>query len=432
MTRAEIAQRVLREVERARDELVDFTRDLIRIPTVNPPGDVYRDCAEAIGAFLASNGMAVEYIEAEGRPEHTATHPRVNVVGRTEGQGGPAIHLNGHFDVVPAGDGWTVDPFGGVVRDGRIFGRGASDMKSGLAAAAVAVAALGRAGVVTSRALEVSGTVDEESGGWAGVAHLCEMGRISAERTAAVIIPEPFGPERICVGHKGVHWIDITAHGEIAHGCMPYLGRSAIDDMAALLLRLETRLGPVLAARVTDLPVVPEGSRRPSLNVNSVLGGQAGEEQQTPCVADRCVAILDRRFIPEESIEAVRQEISEVIDEVSRERGGARFVVAERMTVLPVQAPVDSPLITALETAIHTVTGRTAERVGSPGTYDQKHVARIGGLEHCVAYGPGPLEEAHQPDESCSIDDLVTSAQVMALAVLDLADVDSDSGARLS
>ena len=432
MTRAEIEQRVLREVERARDELVDFTRDLIRIPTVNPPGDVYRDCAEAIGAFLASNGMAVEYIEAEGRPEHTATHPRVNVVGRTEGQGGPAIHLNGHFDVVPAGDGWTVDPFGGVVRDGRIFGRGASDMKSGLAAAAVAVAALGRAGVVTSRALEVSGTVDEESGGWAGVAHLCEMGRISAERTAAVIIPEPFGPERICVGHKGVHWIDITAHGEIAHGCMPYLGRSAIDDMAALLLRLETRLGPVLAARVTDLPVVPEGSRRPSLNVNSVLGGQAGEEQQTPCVADRCVAILDRRFIPEESIEAVRQEISEVIDEVSRERGGARFVVAERMTVLPVQAPVDSPLITALETAIHTVTGRTAERVGSPGTYDQKHVARIGGLEHCVAYGPGPLEEAHQPDESCSIDDLVTSAQVMALAVLDLADVDSDSGARLS
>ena len=90
------------------------------------------------------------------------------------------------------------------------------------------------------------------------------------------------------------------------------------------------------------------------------------------------------------------------------------------MSVLPTQAPEDSPLISALSEAIRKVQGSEAELVASPGTYDQKHVSRIAGVDHCVAYGPGPLEEAHQPDESCSVDDIVTSAQVMALTVLEL------------
>ena len=90
------------------------------------------------------------------------------------------------------------------------------------------------------------------------------------------------------------------------------------------------------------------------------------------------------------------------------------------MVVHPVQAPNGSPVVTALSNAIARVTGSGASLVGSPGTYDHKHFVRMAGVEHCVAYGPGPLEEAHQPDESCSIDDLVASSQVMALAVLEL------------
>jgi len=419
--RAALSDRVLAEVEAARDEIVAFTADLIRIPTVNPPGDFYRECAELIHGRLREAGMAVQYVAAEGRPEHTGDHPRINVIGRSGDAGaGPRLHLNGHFDVVPPGDDWTVDPFGGLVRDGRIHGRGASDMKSGIAAAVFAVEAIRRAGVRLRGGVDVSATVDEESGGFAGVAHLCEAGLISAENTDFAIIPEPFGPARICVGHRGVYWFDIVAHGHTAHGSMSHLGRSAIDDMGALLEALRTELGPDLAARLSELPVVPEPSRRPSLNVNAVIGGQAGETSQSPCVADRCMATFDRRFIPEEPFEEVRDEIAGLVRAVEAADPGRRFTIEDRMTVHPTWTPPGSPLVTALSRAVRTVTGTDAEEVASPGTYDQKHFARIAGVEHCVAYGPGPLEEAHQPDESCAVDDIVASTQVMALAAMEL------------
>ena len=420
-TRVRREDRVLAEVEAARDEIVAFTAEMIRIPTVNPPGACYRDCAELVGRRLQATGLAVEYVEAEGRPEHTAEHPRVNVVGRGPAvPGRPRLHLNGHFDVVPPGEGWTVDPFAGLVRGGRIYGRGASDMKSGIAAAVFAVEALRRAGVELGGAVDISATVDEESGGFAGVAHLCETGIISSDHTSYAIIPEPFGPTRVCLGHRGVYWFDVIAHGRVAHGSMSHLGRSAIEDMGALLEAFRTGLIPELANRVSALPIVPKPSRRPSLNVNAITGGQAGEGTQSPCVADRCVATVDRRFIPEEPFEDVRAEIARLVSSVEGADPGRRFTIEERMVVHPTSAPPGSPLVAALSRAVEAVSGHPAELVASPGTYDQKHFDRIAGIEHCVAYGPGPLEEAHQPDESCSVDDLVASTQVMALAALEL------------
>ena len=418
---AALIDRVVAEAEAARDEIVEFTADLIRIPTVNPPGDLYRECAELIRGRLEEAGMAVQFVTAEGRPEHTPGHPRINVLGRSGDPGArPRLHLNGHFDVVPPGDDWTVDPFGGLVRDGRIYGRGASDMKSGIAAAVFAVEAMRRAGVRLRGGVDVSGTVDEESGGFAGVAYLCETGVISPRNTDFAIIPEPFGPTRVCVGHRGVYWFDIVAHGHTAHGSMSHLGHSAIDDMGALLEAFRKELGPDLAVRRSGLPVVPDPSRRPSLNVNAIVGGQAGESVQSPCVADRCTATFDRRFIPEERFEQVRDEIVRVAKAVEAEQPGRRFTIEDRMTVHPTWAPRGSPVVAALSRAVRTVTGVAAEQVASPGTYDQKHFARIAGVEHCVAYGPGPLEEAHQPDESCAVDDIVTSTQVIALAATEL------------
>jgi succinyl-diaminopimelate desuccinylase len=142
--------RVVTEIDRAIDEIVQFTTDLVRIPTVNPPGEAYEDCARFIGDRLATHGLDVEYISAEGLAEHSAAYPRVNVVGARKGGSGPVVHLNGHFDVVPAGAGWTMDPFGGAVQDGRIYGRGVCDMKAGIAAAVYAAEAIRRAGVAVS------------------------------------------------------------------------------------------------------------------------------------------------------------------------------------------------------------------------------------------------------------------------------------------
>jgi succinyl-diaminopimelate desuccinylase len=413
-------ERILTEVDRAADEIVEYTRALVRIPTVNPPGDAYEDCARFIGEDLRARGYEVEYIAAEGRPEHSRRYPRVNVVGSRRGGAGRVVHLNGHFDVVPAGGGWTVDPFAGVVRDGRIVGRGVCDMKAGIAAAVFAGEALARAGVALPGTLEISGTVDEESGGFAGVAYLAETRRIAAGRTDCVIIPEPLDVDRICIGHRGVYWCEVTAHGRIAHGSMPFLGASAIDAMARLLQAVREELIPQLASRRTGVPVVPPGARHATINVNGIEGGQPIDGIQTPCVADACRAIFDRRFLLEEGFDAAKAEIAALVRGAASASPGVTFDVRDLMVVHPTRTPDDSPVIEALDASIQRVLGRKPALVASPGTYDHKHVARIAGVPHCVAYGPGELELAHQPDESCRIEDLVNATKVLALAALDL------------
>lgn len=421
MTRTALLDRVLHEVERATDELVDFTAGMIRIPTVNPPGEHYEDCARYIGDRLASLGFETEYIAAEGRPEHTRQHPRLNVVGTRHGvRPRPTVHLNGHFDVVPVGQGWTVDPFAGLVRNGRVYGRGACDMKAGIAAAAYAAEAIRRAGVAVPGTIEVSGTVDEESGGFAGVAYLAEQGRLSSLRTDYCIIPEPFSPDRVCIGHRGVYWFEVAARGHIAHGSMPFLGVNAIEGMGALLHIIQDELQPMLAARRTDVPVVPEGARHATLNINGIFGGQPVDGIQSPCVADLCRAVFDRRFLVEEGFDFTKREIEEVIDRVRTRMPRVEYSLTDLMVVHPTRTPDDSPVIAAIDHSVEHVLGRRPTHVASPGTYDHKHVTRIAGVPHCVAYGPGELEQAHQPDEFCAVDDLVTSTKVLAAAILEL------------
>jgi succinyl-diaminopimelate desuccinylase len=417
---ASIADRVLAAVEAIEDEAVALTSALIRIPTVNPPGEYYEDCARYLGETLAALDFAIEYHAADGRPEHTRQHPRLNVIGTRQGRNArPLVHLNGHFDVVPAGEGWTVDPFGGEVRDGRIWGRGACDMKAGIAAAIFAVEAIRRAGVPLNGSVEISGTVDEESGGFAGVAWLAQQKRISAERTDFAIIPEPLGVDQICIGHRGVYWFEVQTRGRIAHGSMPFLGVNAIDHLGLVLDRMRDRLQPALAARITGVPVMPPAARHATLNVNGIAGGQAIDGMQTPCVADRCAAVFDRRFLIEEGFENTRAEIVELLDSIAREVPGFSYQLRDLMVVHPTRTPDGSPVIGALERALQRVLGG-GRLVASPGTYDQKHFARIAGVPHCVAYGPGILDLAHQPDEYCDIADLMNATRVIALAVLDL------------
>jgi succinyl-diaminopimelate desuccinylase len=415
------ADRVLGTIDALAGEAAAFTADLIRIPTVNPPGECYEQGARFIGDALAAFGFDVEYHPAEGRPEHTARHPRLNVVGTRRGRSmHPLVHLNGHFDVVPAGAGWTTDPFGGEVRDGRIWGRGACDMKGGIAAAVFAVEAIRRAGVELQGTVEISGTVDEESGGFAGVAWLAQQKRVSAGRTDFAIIPEPLYVDWIGIGHRGVYWFEVRTEGRIAHGSMPFHGVNAVDHMGVVLDRMRRDLQPRLAQRVTGMPVVPAGARHATLNINGIDGGQPVEGIQTPCVADRCRAVFDRRFLIEEGFDATKAEIVALLDEVARDVPDFRYDLRDLMVVHPTRTPDGSPVVAALERALHRVLGRSGGLVASPGTYDQKHFARIAGVPHCVAYGPGILDLAHQPDEYLDVADLIHATKVIALAVLEL------------
>jgi succinyl-diaminopimelate desuccinylase len=421
MLRAAALDRVLEAVDAAAPEIVAFTSDLIKVPTVNPPGEHYADCARMIGERLEACEFEVEVLAAKGCAEHTRSHPRFNVVGSRRGRSErPAVHLNGHYDVVPAGDGWTLDPFAGVVRDGRIYGRGACDMKAGIAAALFAAESVRRAGVELQGSVEVSATPDEESGGFAGVAWLATQGRISSRRLDHVIIPEPLNVDRICIGHRGVYWFEVTARGRIGHGSMPFLGVSAIEHVGIILERIRRELLPALAKRTTEMPVVPADARHATLNINGISGGQPIDGMQTPCIADTCRAVFDRRFLLEEGFEATKAEIEGLIATATAEIPSLRCELRDLMVVHPVLTPPGSPVVASLERAIQAILGRPAVQIASPGTYDHKHVDRIGGIRDCVAYGPGILDLAHQPDEWCAVDDLINATKVLALAILDL------------
>jgi succinyl-diaminopimelate desuccinylase len=217
-----------------------------------------------------------------------------------------------------------------------------------------------------------------------------------------------------------VYWFEVETRGRIGHGSMPFLGVSAIDHMGVILERIRRDLLPALAARTTAVPVVPDGARHATLNINGIVGGQPVDGIQTPCVADVCRAIFDRRFLLEEGFERTKAEIERLLQQAAAETPHLRYTLRDLMVVHPVRTPEGSPVIGALERGIQQVLGRPAVHIASPGTYDHKHVDRIGGIANCVAYGPGILDLAHQPDEYCDVDDLVDATKVLALSILEL------------
>ena len=422
----DLAEKIAAEVAMRRDALIALTQDLIRIPTLNPPGRCYREICEYLSDRLSAQGFVTALVRAEGAPGDSDAHPRWNMVARREGSGpGDCVHFNSHHDVVEVGHGWTRDPFGGELDGDRIYGRGACDMKGGLAASIIAAEAFIAACPDYRGAIEISATADEESGGYGGVAYLAEQGWFDPDRVQHVIIPEPLHKDRICLGHRGVWWAEVETKGRIAHGSMPFLGDSAIRHMGVVLEEIERKLYPLLAQKRTAMPVVPEGARASTLNINSIHGGEAEPEPgytglPAPCVADRCRIILDRRFLIEEDLTEVKAEVTGLLDGLRASRPGFDYAIRDLFEVKPTQTAPDAPIVRSTAAAIERVLGRVAEHVVSPGTYDQKHIDRIGRMKNCIAYGPGLLHLAHQPDEWVGVQDMQDSALVMALVLADL------------
>jgi succinyl-diaminopimelate desuccinylase len=418
--------RLAAEIAARRDDLIALTQDLIRIPTLNPPGRHYREICDYLSDRLSARGFVTALVRAEGAPGDSETWPRWNMVARREGSGpGDCVHFNSHHDVVEVGHGWTREPFGGELDGDRIYGRGACDMKGGLAASIIAAEAFIATCPDFSGAIEISATADEESGGYGGVAYLAEQGWFDPDRVQHVIIPEPLHKDRICLGHRGVWWAEVETKGRIAHGSMPFLGDSAIRHMGAVLEEIEHRLYPHLATKRTAMPVVPEGARQSTLNINSIHGGEAEPEPgftglPAPCVADRCRIVLDRRFLIEEALPEVKAEVTGLLDGLKYSRPGFDYTIRDLFEVQPTMTERTAPVVRSTAAAIEKVLGQIADYVVSPGTYDQKHIDRIGRLKNCIAYGPGLLHLAHQPDEWVGVQDMQDSALVMALVLTDL------------
>ncbi|MCO6186781.1 acetylornithine deacetylase/succinyl-diaminopimelate desuccinylase family protein [Rhizobium sp. L1K21] len=418
----DIQAKLLARIDEKRDDLAALTSDLLKIPTLNPPGECYLEICEYLEKRLLRHGFDVETVRAYETPGDSEKYPRWNVIARREGRyKGECIHFNSHTDVVEVGRGWTKDPFGGEISEGRVWGRGACDMKGGLAASIIAAEAFIEVCPDFAGAIEISGTADEETGGYGGVAYLAEKGYFTPERVQHVIIPEPLNKDRICLGHRGVWWAEIETFGHIAHGSMPFLGDCAVRHMGAVIAEMEETLFPALYARETAMPVVPEGARHSTMNINSLHGGLAEPEPDftgfpAAVVPDSARMVIDRRYLIEEKADEVKAEIVGLLERVKSRRDGFEYNMKELWQVSPTMTERDAPVVRTVASAIHAVMDREPAYVVSPGTYDQKHIDRIGRMKNCIAYGPGILDLAHQPDEYIDIDDMVDSAKVMALA----------------
>ncbi|MCB2130536.1 MAG: M20/M25/M40 family metallo-hydrolase, partial [Rhodobacteraceae bacterium] len=169
----------------------------------------------------------------------------------------------------------------------------------------------------------------------------------------------------------------------------------------------------------------PEGAKQSTLNINSIHGGAAEQDADytglpTPCVPDRCRITIDRRFLIEEDLAEVKGEVSALLEKIRAERPNFQYEIRDLFEVQPTMTEKDAPVVRSTAHAIEKVLGRAAGYVVSPGTYDQKHIDRIGRLKNCIAYGPGVLDLAHQPDEWIGITDMEDSAKVMALVLAEL------------
>lgn len=414
-------QAIYDAVDAREDEIVAFMREFLAIDSENPPGRNYREGAAFLSRELADRGYAVEEVEvpeavvAEHYPERTA-HDRVNVLGRKgDPADGPDVHFTGHFDVVPAGEDWATDPYDPVVEDGRIVGRGASDMKSGIAASLFAMDALEEAVGDLPGRITQSMTVDEETGGFTGLGYLVEEGHVAPENTDYCVYTECFDSSRVCLGHRGVLKCRVVARGATAHGCMAHDGANAVMAMNDFLSRVDDYEAE-LHERTTDLPVTPPESRRADISATMLDAGYSEN-----VVPDRCRATFYRVLVPGETVDGAREEIRDLMADAEAATGHA-FEYEEIMFAEPANVPADC---TVSETYMNRVREfhDDAEFVVSPGSDDQRFVVNDAGIEECIVYGPGLLDQAHVVDEYVPVEEILTAAKVMAASTADLVGV---------
>lgn len=412
-------------------DAITFLAELVRIDTKNPPGNNYRKIIELIGNKLKLFGYDITYVllnaeETDELAPHGEKLERINLIGTlpptTLCNSGKTIHFNGHVDVVHEGDisKWHFDPFGGEVKDGKIYGRGVSDMKGGIAAQIYAIEVLREAGLKLRGIIQQSAVVDEETTGNrnAGMGYLVEKGYITKEETTAVVITEPLNSTNVCCGHRGTIWGDITFYGRSSHGSMPSLGINAIENCTKFITLATEQLGALHQTKY-DPNVIPIEAQTASLAFTVIQGGT-----NTNSVPDICKVSFDRRLVPGESLDQARSEIHSILQYLESENSNFKYKYEERYATNPIWVDPEQPLSRIFRNAIKTVTDKEAEIVCSPGSDDQRFVVQNAGIQACIVYGPGNIKNVHCYDEELSIEDLRIAIEVMAIGAAEVIGVE--------
>jgi len=398
---------ISRFISDRREEAADALALLVRTPSDNPPGDcaAHADIAatwlEGLGFAVERDRVPTERVQANGMVSAT------NLIVRERFGPGPVVALNAHGDVVPPGEGWSVDPYGAVIRDGWMYGRGAATSKSDFVTYAYALLALKASGAALRGTVELHLTYDEEAGGEIGPGRLLAEGLSRPDY--ALSAGFTYG---IVTAHNGCLHLEVEVRGTSAHAARPDTGHDALEAATAILADLYAYRKSLAATRSKIA-----GIESPTLVIGLISGGI-----NTNVVPDRVTFRLDRRIIPEEIPETVETSLRERI--LSSARGPGIEVNIRRIMLAHPFVPVHGQerLVEVIARSAQEVLGERIAGHGVPLYTDARHYSRAG--IPTVLYGAGPrtVTEAnvHRADERIRIDDVVKAAQVVAMALADL------------
>jgi len=341
--------------------------ELIRFPTISPPG-AEQAVTDHLARLLASHGFTCEMVDlAPGRP---------NLVARIGGSlSKPPLAFTGHTDVVPLGArDWSAPPFEGLIRDGKLWGRGASDMKSGVAAFVMAAIEMAP-GLASTAGVTLLITAGEETGS-EGAAALACSGRLPP--AGALVVAEPTS-NRPLVGHKGALWLTATTSGVTAHGSMPEKGVNAVHKAARMALALEGFDFNVKRHALMGAPTLNLGFLRGGINVNSV--------------PDRAEIGLDCRTIPGMSHAVLREQLQSLL--------GPEATISAQVDLESVYTAPDDPWMASVHAICEAMHGTRPAIETAPYFTDASVLTPALGGAPTVILGPGEAAQAHQTDEWC-------------------------------
>lgn len=384
-------------VESRSEELIGLLESFVIIPSENPPGTHLKEAQAWIGDRLT------EYdIPFATRPTSRTDTDHAVVIG-TVGTGERFLYLHGHYDVVPA---FTEAQYSPEIRKGSLFGRGASDMKSGLVAMLVAAVIhrdLGGAGEV--RLVYVP---DEESGGADGSERMTELELIDTAGCVGAIVGEPSYPD-IWYAARGAFTVKVTVVGTPAHVGLHYTGDNAFEHAHEIIGKLLSWRDSV-ASHKTNFRIEPEAAR----SSIALIGGTSGGGTNFNIVPDEFSFTIDRRPNPDENYDQAKRELLDLLKSFEGDHGLSVEIIQDAR---PASTPVDHALIQSIQDNVTLASGRHAPLSMCPGCLETRIYSQHG--IPAVAYGPGPMSVMHAPDEHVPIDNLVEACTVYAAVLGD-------------
>jgi succinyl-diaminopimelate desuccinylase len=386
------------------DELVELTRDLVRIDSVIRPetGNTESKAVEFIADWIRRE-LGIEPLVEEVEPG------RQNIIATVDsGLPGAVLMLEGHTDVVSEGDrcSWSYDPFGAEIADGRIYGRGSCDMKGGVAVALLTAKAFRTSKVPFSGKIRL-GLVCDEEGMMIGIKDFIRKGH--ADDVAAALVPEP-EENQLCISMKGAMRAIVRIHGKMAHGCMPLTGINPNTRLAKTILAFE-ELENEEKKRCGEDPYLGW----PSITFTVIQAPPAGEPAQLNVMPAEAIGYVDIRTTPAQDHDQLRQQLRRILEELGKQdrdyHGEIEFI--EDRPVVAIEK--DEPVVTCSASAYRDVTGKEPVYNGVPGATDGTFLHAWKGIP-CLVNGPGPRHIPHQKDEYIGIEELVEAARVYVVA----------------